>query len=67
MFVKPKEQRGYTGSVLRPAEKTKGILDEVHLKCLFHKSLEIHIDEVQIVWPRGKRQSTPLRCAINIH
>ena len=55
------------GSVIRPTEKTKGIIDEVPLKCLFQKSLEIHIDEVQIVWPRGSRQSTALHCAINIH
>lgn len=45
---------------MRLAEKTKGILDEVPLKCLFQKSLEIHIDEVQIVWPGGRRQLTAL-------
>ncbi len=55
------------GSVLKQSEKTKRILDEVPLKCLFQKSLEIHIDEVQIVWPGGKRQSTVLHCSINIH
>ena len=67
IYVKPREGRGYAGSVMRPTEKTKGILDEVPLKCLFQKSLEIHIDEVQIVWPAGRRQSTALHCAINIH
>lgn len=67
MYVKPREGRGHVGSVVSPADKTKGILDEVPLKCLFQKSLEIHIDEVQIVWPGGRRQSTALQCAINIH
>lgn len=53
--------------VTRLAVKTKGIPDEVLLKCLLQKSLEIHINEVQIVWPGGRRQSTALHCAINIH
>lgn len=49
MYVNPREERGYAGSVMSLVDKTKGILDEVPLKCLFQKSLEIHIDEVQIV------------------
>lgn len=42
------------GYGVRPVKKTKGIFDEVPLKCLFQKSLEIHIDEVQIVEAGGE-------------
>lgn len=55
IYVKT-ERRGFVGLAMRPAEKTKGILDEVPLKCLLQKSFEIHIDEVQIVWPEGRRK-----------
>jgi len=60
IYVKPRETRKDVGLVIRLAEKTKGILDEVPLKSLFLKSMEIHSNEVKIVWPAGRWQSAAL-------
>ena len=65
IYVRPgRGARGGWWTRRLQAQKTRGIPDEVPLKCLFQKSLEIHIDEVQIVWPGGEGGSRLLCIAL---